>query len=290
VSEGFAARLPAPQGNGQIRLWLKSSAYARRVLLGESVDPWSGAAQYLAFFSQAHALVKPDVAVLELGDLYDSFAATHPEWSEAVNKRRKPATALRRLLEPESPRQLLSEVVEAVLAHLRGQTPLVLSMPSPRAWINHANALTGSEAMELGADDVEDGAMYIADLLRSVSQHPLAGVLLEEARDAADFRADDLSHYQSMVNVIRHYRWSLALRLPETATASADELSHFDALIADSPDLTSASAAVGRDVSSALSAGTTPPALAASQFYFAQIEPGLRPESVLERLSALRGA
>ena len=32
------------------------------------------------------------------------------------------------------------------------------------------------------------------------------------------------------------------------------------------------------------------PALAAGQFYFAQIEPGLRPESVLERLSALRGA
>ena len=290
MSEGFAARLPAPQGNGQIRLWLKSSAYARRVLLGESVDPWSGAAQYLAFFSQAHALVKPDVAVLEVGDLYDSLAATHPDWSEAVNKRRKPATALRRLLEPEAPRLLLGEVVEAVLSHLRGQTPVVLSMPSPRRWIAHANALTGSEAMELSADDVEDGAMYIADLLRSVSAHPLAGVLLEEPRHAADFHADDLSHYQSMVNVIRHYRWSLALRLPETAMAGAEELSHFDAIISGSPELTSVSTAVGRDISAALSDGATAPALAAGQFYFAQIEPGLRPESVLERLAALRGA
>ena len=290
MSEGFAARLPAPQGNGQIRLWLKSAEYARRVLLGESVDPWSGAAQYLAFFSQAHALVKPDVAVLEVGDLYDSFAATHADWSESVNKRRKPATALRRLLEPEAPRLLLGEVVEAVLSHLRGQTPLVLSMPSPRSWINHANALTGSEAMELSADDVEDGAMYIADLLRSVSQHPLAGVLLEEPRHAADFQADDLSHYQSMVNVIRHYRWSLALRLPDSATASAEQLSHFDAVIGSSPELSSASVAVGRDISAALSAGVTPAVLAAREFYFAQIEPGLRPESVLERLTALRGA
>jgi hypothetical protein len=290
VSEGFAARLPAPQGSGQIRLWLKSADYARRILLGESVDPWSGAAQYLAFFSQAHALVKSDVAVLELGDLYDSFAANHPEWSEAVNKRRKPATALRRLLEPEAPRQLLSEVVEAVLSHLRGQTPLVLSMPSPRRWINHANALTGSDAMEKSADDVEDGAMYIADLLRSVSQHPLSGVLLEEPRHADDFHADDLSHYQSMVNVIGHYRWSLALRLPDTATASAEELSHFDAIISGSPEFTCAKAAVGRDISAAVSDGSTPPVLAARQFYFAQIEPGLRPESVLERLTALRGA
>lgn len=290
MSEGFAARLPAPQGSGQIRLWLKSADYARRILLGESVDPWSGAAQYLAFFSQAHALVKSDVAVLELGDLYDSFAANHPEWSEAVNKRRKPATALRRLLEPEAPRQLLSEVVEAVLSHLRGQTPLVLSMPSPRRWINHANALTGSDAMEMSADDVEDGAMYIADLLRSVSQHPLSGVLLEEPRNAGDFHADDLSHYQSMVNVIGHYRWSLALRLPDTATASAEELSHFDAIISGSPEFTCAKAAVGRDISAAVSDGSTPPVLAARQFYFAQIEPGLRPESVLERLTALRGA
>jgi len=290
VSEGFAARLPAPQGSGQIRLWLKSADYARRILLGDSVDPWSGAAQYLAFFSQAHALVKSDVAVLELGDLYDSFAANHPEWSEAVNKRRKPATALRRLLEPEAPRQLLSEVVEAVLSHLRGQTPLVLSMPSPRRWINHANALTGSDAMEMSADDVEDGAMYIADLLRSVSQHPLSGVLLEEPRHAGDFHADDLSHYQSMVNVIGHYRWSLALRLPDTATASAEELSHFDAIISGSPEFTCAKAAVGRDISAAVSDGSMPPVLAARQFYFAQIEPGLRPESVLERLTALRGA
>jgi hypothetical protein len=93
-----------------------------------------------------------------------------------------------------------------------------------------------------------------------------------------------------MVNVIRHYRWSLALRLPDTATASAEELSHFDAIISGSAELTSVSAAVGRDISAALSDGSTPPVLAARQFYFAQIEPDLRPESVLERLTALRGA
>ena len=293
MSVGFAAQLPAPKGNGQIRLWLKSADYAKHLLLGEAGDPWVSAAHYLAYFSQAHALVKPDVAVLEVADLYDSWAATHPDWAESVNKRRRPATALRKLIEPEAPRQVLAEVVEAVLAHLRGQTPLVLAIPSPRRWIRQANQLTGSDETELTGDDVEDGAMYIADLLRSVSTYALSGVLLEEPGAAADFNADDLSHYQSMVNVVRHYRWDLALRLPGGTAVAPAELANFDAVISNSPELTNAgaglSAAVGCDVSAAFAAGQACPALATGQFYFAEVPAGLRPESVLERLSALRG-
>ena len=49
------------------------------------------------------------------------------------------------------------------------------------------------------------------------------------------------------------------------------------------------SAAVGCDVSAAFAAGQACPALATGQFYFAEVPAGLRPESVLERLSALRG-
>ncbi len=293
MSEGFATQLPSPKGNGQIRLWLKSADYAKRLLLGEAGDPWVSAAHYLAYFSQAHALVKPDVAVLEVGDLYDSWAASHADWSESVNKRRRPATALRRLIEPEAPRQVLAEVVEAVLSHLRGQTPLVLALPSPRRWIRHANQLTGSDEMEMTGDDVEDGAMYIADLLRSVSTYAISGVLLEEPGAAADFNAEDLSHYQSIVNVVHHYRWGLALRLPESTAVAAADLASFDAVISNSAALTTTGsgldAAVGCDVSAAFAAGEGCPALAPGQFYFAEVPAGLRPESVLERLSALRG-
>jgi hypothetical protein len=294
VSEGFAARLPAPKGNGQIRLWLKSSAYARRVLLGENIDPWVGPAQYLAFFSQAQALLKPDVAVLELTELFDSHASAHPEWSEAVHKRRRPASALRRLLESEAPRQLLAEVIEAVLVHLGGRIPLVLALPSPRRWIQHANALTGSEPLALSGDDVEDGAMYIADLLRSVSTQAVSWVMFEEPEAASNFNAEDLAHYQSVVNVIRHYRWSLALRLPDSATPSSSQLAAFDAVITSSPALTSSGsgldAAVGCDFSTAFAEGSVPAELGERRFAFVEIEPGLRPESVLERLTALRGA
>ncbi len=289
MSGPFAERLPDGAGKGSIRVWLKSSAYTRRLLLGEAGDPWVSGAHYLAYFSQAHGLLKPDVAVLEVGELYDAWnAAHHGELAASLGNRRKPVTALRKLLEAEAPRKVLAEVVEAVLANLRGQTPLVLSVPSPRRWTNHANQLTGSTDIELTADEAEDASMYLADLIRSVSAFPVSGVLLEEGRDAANFNAEDLTRYTSIVNVVRHYRWSLALRLPNDAVPAPEALADFDAVI--SPALESAgAAALGRDISAVFATGCAVAPLSGRQFYFAEIDPGLRPESVLEAVAQLRG-
>jgi hypothetical protein len=290
MSVGFAEKLPDATGKGSIRVWLKSSAYTKRVLLGAGSDPWASGAHYLAYFSQAQGLLKPDVAVLEVGDLYDAWNAAHDgALVAAMGNRRKPATALRKLLEPEEPRKVLAEVVEAVLAHLRGQTPLVLSVPSPRRWMNHANRLTGRSDIEVTGDDVEDATMYMADLIRSVSAHPVSGLLLEEGVDDTDFCVDDLSRYQSIVNVVRHYRWSIASRLPGGAVPAADVLAGFDAVISSSLEQAGA-VAVGRDISSGFAQdGAAVPSLVGRQFYFAELDPGLRPESVLEAVTRLRG-
>lgn len=289
MSGPFAERLPDVAGKGSIRVWLKSSAYTQRLLLGEASDPWASGAHYLAYFSQAHGLLKPDVAVLEVGDLYDAWNATHSgQLAASLGNRRKPVTALRKLLEVEAPRKVLAEVVEAVLANLRGQVPLVLSFPSPRRWTNHANHLAGSTDIELTADDAEDASMYLTDLIRSVSAFPVSGVLLEEGRDAANFSAEDLMRYTSIINVVRHYRWSLALRLPHDAMPVPEALADFDAVI--SPALESAGvAALGRDVSAAFATGSAIAPLSGRQFYFAEIDAGLRPESVLEAVARLRG-
>jgi hypothetical protein len=287
MSRSLAELLPGSAGRGSIRVWLKSSAYTRHLLLGESGDPWVSAAHYLAYFSQAHGLLKPDVAVIEVGELYDAWAARHGGLSVAPGARRRPATALRRLLEPAEPKALLAEVVEAVLAHLRGQAPLVLAMPSPKSWIGIANRMSGRDDIEAGADDSEDAAMYIADLLRAVSAFEVSGLLLEESPGDAAFSSEDLARYQSVVNVLRHYRWSLALRLPPTVALQPEALSDLDAVI--SPNTERAGvAAVGRDISAAFAAGEGIPSLGERQFHFAQIPPGLRPESVLEAMSRLR--
>ena len=289
MSGPFAESLPDATGKGSIRVWLKSSSYTRRLLLGDAGDPWISGAHYLAYFSQAHGLLKPDVAVLEVGELYDSWNAAHSgELAASLGNRRKPVTALRKLLEVEAPRKVFAEVVEAVLANLRGQAPLVLSLPSPRRWTNHANQLTGSNDIEVTADDAEDASMYLTDLIRSVSAFPVSGVLLEEGRDDANFNACDLTRYTSIVNVVRHYRWSLALRLPNDAVPAPEALADFDAVI--SPALESAgTAAQGRDISAAFATDGAIAPLSGRQFYFAEIDPGLRPESVLEALARLRG-
>ena len=289
MSGPFAERLPDAAGKGSIRVWLKSSAYTRRLLLGAAGDPWISGAHYLAYFSQAHGLLKPDVAVLEVGELYDAWNATHSgELAASLGNRRKPVTALRKLLEAEAPRKVLAEVVEAVLANLRGQTPLVLSVPSPRRWSNHANQMTGSNDIALTSDDAEDASMYLADLIRSVSAFPVSGVLLEEGRDAANFNVEDLTRCTSIVNVVRHYRWSLAVRLPNDAVPAPEAVADFDAVI--SPAIESAgAAALGRDITASFANGSAIAPLSGRQFYFAEINPGLRPESVLEAVAQLRG-
>jgi hypothetical protein len=196
MSQSLADLLPGSPGGGRIRVWLKSSAYTKRLLLGEAGDPWGGAAQYLAYFSQAHGLLRPDVAVVEAGELYDSWLARHPEHQRELGAKRRLSYPLRKWLEPTEPREVLAEVLEAVAAHLRGQVPLVLAMPSPRAWLQRASVLAGREGVELDPDAIEDAAMYVADVLRSVSQLPVAGLLFEEEGDGASAGPLEVERYR----------------------------------------------------------------------------------------------
>lgn len=225
MSTPFAELLPPSAGSSAIRVWLKSSAYTKRLLLGaEDADPWGSAAGFLAYFSQAHGLLKPDVAAIEVGDLFEAWNRREGGLEARLGSRRRPATALRKLLEPAVPKAVLAEVVEAVLAHLRGQTPLVLAMPSPRAWLMHANRLAGGADEDLYPDSIEDAAMYVADLIRSVSTFPISGLLLEEQADDRDLGAAFVEPYRSVINVARHYRWSVALRLPAFAQVPAEAM------------------------------------------------------------------
>jgi hypothetical protein len=285
MSRSLAEFLPGAPGGGGIRVWLKSAAYTRRLLLGKEGDPWASAANYLAYFSQAHGLLRPDVAVVEVGDLYDSWLARHPELREAMVSKRRLSVALRKLLEPEGPRALLSEVIEAVLAHLRGQAPLVLAMPSPRHWLYHANVLAGQAPAELDTDAIEDAAMYVADLMRSVSQHPVAGLLLAERRDDPVAAADRFECYRPLINVVKHYRWGLALH---TGAGGAGDIpaAEADALIGTAPDRSSG--ASGVDVSARLWSGDVVPELGPGQFYYVEIPETQQPEQVLESLAWLR--
>jgi len=286
MSQSLADSLPGKGGSG-LRVWLKSSAYTRRLLLGEGGDPWQGAAQYLAYFSQAQGLLRPDVAVVEVGELFDSWLLRHPELRAELGAKRRLSFPLRKLLEQDGPRQQLAEVVEAVVANLRGQTPLVLAMPSPKHWLLHASQLAGRSGVELDPDGIEDAAMYMADLLRSVSASPVGGVLLEEHPDDAEMGETDLERYRPLINVAHHYRWSLALRPQGLTVAESPVLAEFDAVLS-SAFVAAVPVSTGVDVGCSLWSGDALPALSQGQFYFVDIPASQRPEFVLESLARLR--
>lgn len=287
MSRSLADLMPAEGAPVGIRVWLKSSAYTRRLLLGESADPWESASKYLSYFSQAQGLLKPDVAVIEVGELFDAWLGRNPGVRPELAGKRKLSFPLRKLLEQAQPRALLAEIVEAVLAHLRGQMPLVLAMPSPRHWLGHANMLAGRADIEVDPDSIEDAAMYVADLARAVSVYEVGGLLFEE--DVADRHAGpaDIDLYRPIINVAKHYRWPLAVRLGGLEFVANAALAGIEVLIGKS-GLQVPSMAQGVDVSAMLWRNEPIPALLQSQFYFVEVPKDERPEHVLDCLARLR--
>lgn len=283
MSQHLADLMPAGAAPGGLRLWLKSSAYSRQLLLGPGDDPWLSPSAYLAHFAQARGLLKPDVAVIEVGELFASWLRRHPALAVEMASRRKLSYPLRRLLEQAGARALLAEIIEAVLANLGGQLPLVLAMPSPRRWLLQANGDAGRRACEADRDSIEDAAMYMADLVRSVSGFAVGALLFEEAQD--DGVGADLELYRPMINVARHYRWPLALRAGPGGIADGAAAAEFDVFINGG---TRTAAAIGIDLGRWPSADAPAPPLAARQFYFVEIEAGAMPEQVLDKLASLR--
>lgn len=286
MSHNLADLLPSAGEAKGLRLWLKSSAYTKRLLSGTS-DSWESASKFLAYFSQAHGLLKPDVAVVEVGELFESWLQRNPALRTDLLGKRKLSYPLRKLLEQTEPRAILQEVIEAVVAHLRGQTPMILAMPSPRYWLVLANRLAGRETMEVDNDSIEDSAMYVADLARSVSNSAVGGLLIEDVYDSISLGPVDLETYRPLINVTKHYRWPLALRCNGTRPVDCAALADFDVIIGG--DETSITGKVrGLDVSKPLWAGQPVPLLAAGQFHFVQIPVDAAPEAVLDSLAKLR--
>jgi hypothetical protein len=266
-------------------VWLKSSGYARRLLLGEAGDPWLSAAGYLAFFSQAHGLLRPDVAVLDVDDLLRSWAGRHPALLAEMSGKRRTSYPLRKLLEAEGPRKLLAEVLEAVAGCVRGQALAVLSISTPRTWLTQANRMVDRQTPEIEDDDIEDAAMYMADFFRAVSASPVGGILLDDGDEAA--RASDVERSRPILNVAHHYRWGVVWRIKGGAEAIAAIAEAADGLIS-LPPLTGLDKAAGLDVGQSLWSGAELSPLAPGQFYFAEIPVEQRPETVLENLARLR--
>ena len=55
------------------RLWINFNDYTKKLLLGKDENPWTNPAAYMSFYRQAHGLVKAQVVVIDVWDLFQHW-------------------------------------------------------------------------------------------------------------------------------------------------------------------------------------------------------------------------
>ncbi|MGW0042992.1 hypothetical protein [Rhodococcus sp. NPDC003348] len=197
--------LDAPASGRRTPLIVDHLDYSRQVLLRGNPIPWDDPTALSNLLNQAHGLLRPDVTLLDLGAYY-RILARELRLHEAMTARSRPGYALRVLLGDADAGRAAVTLVATVAGTTR--LPLVLQIPSPRAWLEQTHPGTTDD---LDADRVENAAIYVADWLRGFADVPVAALLLDErmAGGVPDVPADA---YAPIANVAMHYRWELGLR------------------------------------------------------------------------------
>lgn len=283
----LSEKLPHSNGGGSFKTWLQADAYAKRILLGGAdANPWESVSGYVTWFFQALNLTKSHVGVISITEVFDRQAEKNGGLANLLGNRKKAKVAIRRLIEPEDARTLINEVLNAVL--YQAIQPVVVSIPSPKAWLYHATQLAGLDTNEISDEDIEDAAAYIADLLRALSSHQIAGLLLEERPDDQQWSDAQVQYYRPLLNIAQHYRWSVVLRLPKEASIAAEVSQQFDAVIGNirSNETTS----TGVDVSLQFNQELGLPDLLPGEFYFIEVDEQSLPEKITEKVSAIQKA
>lgn len=265
-------------------LWLDDTAYAD-ALLAQGRTPWLDGAEYVAFRRKAQGLLRPDVVVVPVGAFAHAWVGAHPELREVMAAKKRAGVPARVLLGDEALRAHLVDVVRGLRAAF-ASAPLVLALPSPRAFVGDAYRLAhGVEAeVEVGGDEADACAVYVAEFLRSFGECGVDALLLEEDANAEAANAEELGWYQPVINVAGHYRWDLGVQWP-SGEAFVGEVRDLQFVIA--PRVLPG-AACGVSVSEAFWSGADAPSVPAGGFRFARVPAQAVPEAVLEHVQRLR--
>lgn len=277
-------------GDGSPRLWIDFNAYTKKLLLGENENPWASPASYMSFYGQAHGLVKAEIVVLDVWDLFQHWMQEDDEAIPSMAGKRRVTVALKTMLEAFAPRELLAEVITAMSNNYGDAVPMVLVLPSPRLFLAKAHKAANGVDVEPDESNIDTASMYLADFLRYFSETNLSGVLLMEDSALMPTNGSELSWYQPVINVAKHYRWTVGVYLPSVDTdfSVPDDINF--TIVSNEPG--AEVNAMGVDITSQLWNGQDTEEVLDSEgkaFYYLTIPTDAKPESVLETLSSLRG-
>ena len=273
-------------GEGTPKLWIDFNAYTKKLLLAEGENPWANPASYMSFYGQAHGLVNADVVVMDIWDLFHHWMLEDDEAIPSMAGKKRITVAAKAMLEAYAPRELLAEVLTAISNNYGGSVPIVLVMPSPRSLLIRANKAANGVDVEPEEAHIDTASMYVADYLRYFSEVDLSGVLLREDPESMPESAEELSWYQPIYNVAKHYRWSVGMHLPfsDDGFNVPDDV-NFSIVPADCSVVESSK---GKDISKVLWEAKDAVSPAGNGFNYLTIPEDTTPELVLDTLSSLR--
>lgn len=196
-------------------LWLEDATYAGQLLAGGRT-PWLDATEYVAFRRKAQNLLRPDLNAVPLVGFLRAWVTARADVREAMAARKRAVFPVRTLLADDGLRSQLMQTLSGLRAAFSA-SPLVLRLPSPRALVCEAWRLAfGRQAeVDVGADEIDSCAVYVAEFLRSFGASEVDGLLLDESIGTEPANAEELGWYQPVINIATHYRWDLGLHLPD---------------------------------------------------------------------------
>ncbi len=275
-------RLADLLASGKPVLWIEATAYAERLMANGKVS-WCNAAEVVAWHRKAQGLLKSDIVALPLASVAEAWRQADEELAAEMAGKKRATAPLKILLASEPLRAHIVEILKGLRASY-GSNPLALVVPSPRRWVGDAYAAAHGEKPEVGEDEADGAAMYVADFLRTFGESGIDVLLLEETTETAPASAAEIKWYQSVFNIAAHYRWESGLRIPvpRNSIAGAEGL---DFCIA--PEVV-AGLATGLALSDAAWQSGEVPALPQGGFRFVEVPLDAVPETALEKLAQLR--
>jgi hypothetical protein len=273
-------RLADLLSSGARVLWIEGTAYAERLLAGGNV-PWGDVADFVAWHRKAQALLRSDVVSLCVAPIAEAWRQADGALAAEMRVRKRTIAPLKMLLGSESLRVHISAILRGLRASY-GNAPLALVVPSPRRWVGDAYASVHGNMPEVGKDEVDAAAMYIANFLSAFADSGIDVLLLEESADSAPAHASEITWYQAVLNVASHYRWECGLHIPVWRDMAGAE--GIDFCIAPEPV---AGLPTGLALGESWRTGPTPEAPQGG-FRYVEIPVDAVPEATLERLASLR--
>jgi hypothetical protein len=262
-------------------LWLDYVDYAGDLLAGGAI-PWLETSRCAAWQRKAQGLLASDVLAMPVARVCSAWLDAHAPLRAAMGAKKRAVFPLKTLLGDEALRSHLVEWVRAVRGSVPGPV-LALACPSPRAWVAAAYAQALDAECEVGEDEADSAAPYIADFLRIFGESGIDALLLSETTTSEPATPTEIACYQSVLNVASHYRWDVGLGVPGLRYTGGAAGLDFVIAPAALPG-----AVTGLEIPAAFWAGAAPPAAQPGSFRHATVPPHADPEHVLERLVLLR--